>query len=125
MRRTLPKGSTSPTCRSAARTARSSVLDLPSTPVEDRSSGLDLRIDAALRAAPFDELDDGPFLPLVRAALGPDAELRRRGLVVAFPGAADQAYHADVPGVPPEVFAERGAASIQTAPPRRAPRGVV
>ena len=67
---------------------------------------LDLRLGAALEAPPFDALDLEAIWPQVRAALGEDAVLRRRGLVVGLPGASDQAYHADAPRVPPEVWAE-------------------
>ena len=58
---------------------------------------LDLRLGAALESPPFDALDLGAIWPHVRAALGEDAVLRRRGLVVGLPGASDQAYHADAP----------------------------
>ena len=77
---------------------------------------LDLRLGAALEAPPFD-------LPLeaiwshVRAALGDDAVLRRRGLVVGLPGASDQAYHADAPRVPPDVWLQHEAAESPTQPP--------
>ena len=66
---------------------------------------LDLRLGGALEAPPFD-LPLDAIWPQVRAALGEDAVLRRRGLVVGLPGASDQAYHADAPRVPPEVWAE-------------------
>ena len=72
---------------------------------------LDLRLGAALDAPPFDALELGAIWPQVRAALGEDAVLRRRGLVVGLPGASDQAYHADAPRVPPEVWAEHEAKS--------------
>ena len=51
---------------------------------------LDLRLGAALEAPPFD-LSLHAIWPHVRAALGEDAVLRRRGLVVGLPGASDQA----------------------------------
>ena len=77
---------------------------------------LDLRLGAALEAPPFDALDLGAIWPQVRAALGEDAVLRRRGLVVGLPGASDQAYHADAPRVPPEVWAEHeSTAEVQPA----------
>ena len=51
---------------------------------------LDLRLGAALESPPFDlQLD--AIWPHVRAALGEDAVLRRRGLVVGLPDASDQA----------------------------------
>ena len=76
---------------------------------------LDLRLGAALESPPFDLPLDGIW-PHVRTALGEDAVLRRRGLVVGLPGASDQAYHADAPRVPPEVWAEHeGAALTQPA----------
>ena len=77
---------------------------------------LDLRLGAALESPPFDALDLGAIWPHVRTALGEDAVLRRRGLVVGLPGASDQAYHADAPRVPPEVWAEHEAKS-PTQPP--------
>ena len=58
---------------------------------------VDLRLDEALSEAPFDAIDDARWRHLVDAALGPGALLRRRALVVAAPGAADQAFHADAP----------------------------
>ena len=76
---------------------------------------LDLRLRAALEAPPFD-LPLDAIWPHVRTALGEDAVLRRRGLVVGLPGASDQAYHADAPRVPPEVWAEHEAKS-PTQPP--------
>ena len=77
---------------------------------------LDLRLGAALASPPFDALDLGAIWPHVRAALGEDAVLRRRGLVVGLPGASDQAYHADAPRVPPEVWAEHeSTAEVQPA----------
>jgi ectoine hydroxylase-related dioxygenase (phytanoyl-CoA dioxygenase family) len=78
---------------------------------------LDLRLGAALASPPFDALDLGAIWPHVRAALGEDAVLRRRGLVVGLPGASDQAYHADAPRVPPEVWLEHEAAASPTQPP--------
>ena len=72
---------------------------------------LDLRLGAALESPPFDALDLGAIWPHVRTALGEDAVLRRRGLVVGLPGASDQAYHADAPRVPPDVWAEHEAKS--------------
>ena len=71
---------------------------------------LDLRLGGALEAPPFD-LPLDAIWPQVRAALGEDAVLRRRGLVVGLPGASDQAYHADAPRVPPEVWAEHESAT--------------
>ena len=77
---------------------------------------LDLRLGAALESPPFDALDLGAIWPNVRAALGEDAVLRRRGLVVGLPGAEDQKYHADAPRVPPEVWAEHeSTAEVQPA----------
>ena len=55
---------------------------------------LDLRLGAALESPPFD-LPLDAIWPHVHAALGEDAVLRRRGLVVGLSGASDQAYHAD------------------------------
>ena len=72
---------------------------------------LDLRLGAALESPPFDALDLAAIWPQVRAALGEDAVLRRRGLVVGLPGASDQAYHADAPRVPPEVWTEHESAA--------------
>ena len=77
---------------------------------------LDLRLGAALESPPFDALDLSAIWPHVRAALGEDAVLRRRGLVVGLPGASDQAYHADAPRVPPDVWLEHEAKS-PTQPP--------
>ena len=51
---------------------------------------LDLRLGGALEAPPFDLPLDGIWAH-VHAALGEDAVLRRRGLVVGLPGASDQA----------------------------------
>ena len=77
---------------------------------------LDLRLGAALESPPFDALDLGAIWPHVRAALGEDAVLRRRGLVVGLPGAEDQKYHADAPRVPPDVWAEHeSTAEVQPA----------
>ena len=76
---------------------------------------LDLRLGAALESPPFD-LPLHAIWPHVRNALGEDAVLRRRGLVVGLPGASDQAYHADAPRVPPDVWAEHEApADVQPA----------
>jgi len=76
---------------------------------------LDLRLGAALESPPFD-LPLDAIWPQVRAALGEDAVLRRRGLVVGLPGAEDQKYHADAPRVPPDVWAEHEApADVQPA----------
>ena len=77
---------------------------------------LDLRLGAALESPPFDALDLSAIWPHVRTALGEDAVLRRRGLVVGLPGAEDQKYHADAPRVPPEVWAEHeSTAAVQPA----------
>ena len=77
---------------------------------------LDLRLGAALESPPFDALDLSAIWPHVRTALGEDAVLRRRGLVVGLPGAEDQKYHADAPRVPPEVWAEHeSTAEVQPA----------
>ena len=76
---------------------------------------LDLRLGAALESPPFD-LPLDAIWPEVRAALGEDAVLRRRGLVVGLPGASDQAYHADAPRVPPEVWADHEAAESMQPP---------
>ena len=76
---------------------------------------LDLRLGGALEAPPFD-LPLDAIWPHVRTALGEGAVLRRRGLVVGLPGASDQAYHADAPRVPPEVWAEHeSTAEVQPA----------
>ena len=76
---------------------------------------LDLRLGAALESPPFD-LPLDAIWPHVRTALGEDAILRRRGLVVGLPGASDQAYHADAPRVPPDVWAEHeSTAEVQAA----------
>ena len=79
--------------RVAARAVR---LDLPAP-----------RRRAGVAAVRFARL--GAIWPHVRTALGEDAVLRRRGLVVGLPGASDQKYHADAPRVPPEVWAEHEA----------------
>ena len=76
---------------------------------------LDLRLGAALESPPFD-LPLDAIWPQVRAALGEDAVLWRRGLVVGLPGAEDQKYHADAPRVPPDVWAEHeSTAEVQPA----------
>ena len=76
---------------------------------------LDLRLGAALESPPFDlQLD--AIWPHVRAALGEDAVLRRRGLVVGLPGASDQAYHADAPRVPRDIWLQHEA-ELPTQPP--------
>ena len=42
--------------------------------------------------------------------------IEKEGLVVGLPGASDQAYHADAPRVPPDVWAEHEARKSPTQP---------
>lgn len=62
---------------------------------------LDLR-NRRLLEAPFDQLEHSEgaaWMPIVQAALGGEARLLWRGLVVTEPGTPQQAWHADGPSV--------------------------
>ena len=81
--------------------------------VYQRSVGrIDLRNHEMLASAPFDAdvFDAGAhWMPLIRRVLGEEATLLWKGIVVAEPGTGEQAFHADGPLVPRDVWHARDA----------------
>lgn len=77
------------------------LLDTGFMQIKMRSAG---RYDLQLPELQTDDFAfltrDAPWMPLVRAALGADAELTHLGCMLSFPGSATQPWHSDGPHMP-------------------------